>query len=421
MPDLVTYSQIIPKTQNSLIWEMAKESASVYNDAIKDWELGLDFEKMTIKKPNRVRSFLHSQSYQAASQKAVESVKSYYAALKKFKKSPDKFTGQPNSPRGNKFLFCIQFKQSAIRFKRGFLLLSSSKRDNPVKIRWNSKVGLPRFATIIMQDGEWVLNSVLEKPIEQKLDATDKILSIDLGVKRIAATHDGQNSVLYSGKPMLSLNRLHEKKKSDLSKARAKFKKGTRGNKKLQRGIRKQVRYIKNSKKDFLHKTSNAIVKEAIAIGVSKIVFGDCSSIHQSPDLGKQNNQKVSSNPEQVLRKYVSYKFERIGGATEVIPESYSSQTCPVCDHRHKPSNRVFKCPNCQFTYDRDALGALNINISFGKKSFKTLLAGRSGGLTPPIGMRFYPTGFKRTQDCRLTNFKSQLEEPTVLSTAFRR
>ncbi|WP_263820188.1 transposase [Salinibacter sp.] len=41
--------------------------------------------------------------------------------------------------------------------------------------------------------------------------------------------------------------------------------------------------------------------------------------------------------------------------------EAYTSQTCPDCEHRHKPNGRDFDCPQCSFGGHRDVVGAWNI------------------------------------------------------------
>ncbi|WP_237701825.1 transposase [Salinibacter ruber] len=41
--------------------------------------------------------------------------------------------------------------------------------------------------------------------------------------------------------------------------------------------------------------------------------------------------------------------------------EAYTSQTCPSCEHRHKPNGRDFNCPQCSFEAHRDVIGARNI------------------------------------------------------------
>ena len=121
---------------------------------------------------------------------------------------------------------------------------------------------------------------------------------------------------------------------------------------------------------------------------MEKIVIGDCSGIHTNTNCGKKNNQQIQQSPEQRLRKYIEYKFESIGGITEVISEEYTSQTCPQCGKRYKPQNRIYKCRECGFIYDRDGVGAINIYF---KKVSSDNKMDVVGGLTPPRGWLYKP------------------------------
>jgi len=79
----------------------------------------------------------------------------------------------------------------------------------------------------------------------------------------------------------------------------------------------------------------------------------------------------------------IEYKARLAGVEVEYISEEYTSQTCPVCGHRHKPSNRNFKCPVCGFEYHRDGVGAMNIYKKY-------LGCGRVVvDLAPAVGVRF--------------------------------
>jgi len=120
---------------------------------------------------------------------------------------------------------------------------------------------------------------------------------------------------------------------------------------------------------------------------IGNIVFGDCSNIHTETNLGKQN-QRIQQNPEQQLRKYISYKFESIGGTAEVVSEHYTTQTCPKCNNKYKPHDRRYECKKCGFEFDRDGVGAINIwlnNVSLDKTNVV-------GFLADPIGVKY--------QDC---------------------
>ncbi|MCZ2250028.1 MAG: transposase [Bacteroidia bacterium] len=59
-----------------------------------------------------------------------------------------------------------------------------------------------------------------------------------------------------------------------------------------------------------------------------------------------------------------------------VVPEPYSSQTCPVCGCRQK-CRRKYKCGTCGFEAPRDGVGALNIRQ-----------IGREDLLSPTVGQQ---------------------------------
>ena len=62
---------------------------------------------------------------------------------------------------------------------------------------------------------------------------------------------------------------------------------------------------------------------------------------------------------------------------------TYTSQTCPSCGDKHKPSNREYKC-KCGFTYHRDGVGAINIR----QKYLGCLGNPVAATMASPIGIR---------------------------------
>lgn len=373
--------QILPKTQNSLLWELATESGRIYSSALEAYEkLGVKDAVHRFPK----REFLHSQSYQGSYESALIARKSFFRALKDFGKHPSKYTGKPKAPKA-KFLAPIVFKRSAIRIKNGYLLLSTARKDNPVKLRWS--IEKPVWCTISMKNGEWRLTAIFERePKPEKLGT--KILAVDLGIKRVATAFDGEKTVLFSGKPLLAVNRQINRKLGSLAKLKGNE---SRRAKRKKFAIRKAIRKAHNRKADILHKYSRSLVNLARVGNCGTIIFGNCASIHDTPNTGKINNQKISGSCEQRFRKLVEYKFQDIGGATKVVSEAYTSQTCPVCGLRHKPKNRTFAC-SCGFSYDRDGVGAINIHVSFLKGGGNAEDKERICSLTEPIGVKYRPT-----------------------------
>lgn len=401
-----TYVQKIGKEQNSLIWNLARESGRVFNSYLKHYQTNTDYEYCRLECNKEIkRKYLHSQSYQGAQENAKESILSYFGAIKRYKNSKSGFSGCPQFPKPTKKIQTIRFKQQAIRYKDGFLLLSTAFKTNPIKIKWNSELAIPIFATIKMEHRQWVASFVFKEE-KQAPKLGDGFLAIDLGIKRLAATFDGEKSELYNGKLVMSCVQYENKKKAEIQSIKeARKNKYSRKQKRKLRGLWKQKNKSDRKKKDILHKYSRFLVNQAIDNGIGTIVAGDCSSIHQiekqprrKGSKGEQKeqakNQKVNQGQEQRLWKMIKYKFEREGGKTKLIDESFSTQTCPVCGNRHKPKDRIYKCSECDFIYDRDAVGAINIYSKVAQLSL------RSGPLAGPRGLRFNPQlSFARSED----------------------
>jgi putative transposase len=376
---------------------MSKESGRIYTKALllnnkyhkSLKEINKEMEKYIQEDNNR--KYLLAQSAQASYQSLIKNFKSYFAALKEFKKNPKKFSGEPKPPRKSKFMYKIVFKQEAIRIKDGNLLLSVKKPHEPIKIRWASTLPLPKYVEISYNRFEgWNISFVMDKEYKELSLDKNKIMSTDLGEIRTATTFNNVDNEVktYSGKALRSLTRLRNKVNGKIQSKKSQYKKGSRKHKKIARAGRKIIKRIRNKQKNILHKQSRIIVNDAISKNIGTILIGDCSSIHNKTDLGK-NNQKVQQNLEQRLKDFINYKFERVGGTTNVIPEYNTSRTCPKCGHcKHaSPTGRTYVCEICDFTYDRDGVGSIGImqkNVSFDHDKWLDVV----GGLTPPIGVK---------------------------------
>jgi putative transposase len=113
--------------------------------------------------------------------------------------------------------------------------------------------------------------------------------------------------------------------------------------------------------RDIEHKISRAIVDTAVAHKANVIAMGEVRNVADQTAKGKQTNQKLSGWNHGKIRQYVEYKAAAEGISTERVEERYSSQTCPHCNHRHKPRGGVYRCPACRFQLHRDVVGQINI------------------------------------------------------------
>lgn len=397
--NITTYTQTI---KDPRLLELSKESASYYNLALKTfWEYfeNNDFLSKTqlqSKMKDKIcRNQLSSASYIISLQMFHTAVTSYFKAKKEYEKDSSRFSGEPKPPKKEKYVFPIYFRDDCIRVKKKRLLLTLSKGNNPVEVKWNPKLGKPIFAVITWKTKTgWQLSLSFEK-IEKINDLDiDKYLSIDLGVKRTATIYDGKNTITFSGRLLKSLTQLRNKINSKTQTKLSRLKKHSIQYKKIKRANRRVIRRIDNRIKDILHKYSRTIVNHAVKKNIGKIIIGDCSGTHQNTNCGRVNNQSIVQNPDQRLRKYIKYKFENTGGTVNLIPEPYTSKTCPNCGCINEPDNRRYICKGCNFEYDRDGVGSINI-YGLGQKVSLGKILGVVGSLTEPIGMKYHSY-----QDC---------------------
>ena len=383
---------------------LAKEAAIVYNAALNKFYEKLDegtFLGM-FKLQEELREIkshsLYSNSHLAAMQQFSKAFASYLQAKKAYEKDPSCFSGKPMPPKREKETQTVFWKNPDLRLRDGFLILPLAKGNDPIKVRWDIKLGKPIWAAINWNPhAGWELHLVMERRFEQVRLDPNKMIGIDLGVKRIATTCDDEGRIVtYSGKIPKSLVREREKLKADTQSKQAGLTKHSHNYRRLRRGLRQKLRRNSNRMHDFLHKVARTMVNECVKYGIGTAVIGDCATIHDAPNFGKINNQAISQNPEQKLRKYFEDKFLAIGGKTQSIPENYTSKTCPKCGKLNDPNNRDYKC-KCGFKYDRDGVGALNIwglgrNVSLGGA---LSAIGRRGLLTRPTGWKY-----KSSRDC---------------------
>ncbi len=179
-------------------------------------------------------------------------------------------------------------------------------------------------------------------------------IGVDLGVNTLIAVTDGDKAVLISGREAKATVQWRNKRKAGLDSKQSRHTPGSRRWKRLQRRKRKVLRKAHNRVRDITHKAT-ALVREEFPDAAMYVgePFNDAAQ-----KSGRVQAQQVSSSCNRKIIGQLDYKCS---GAT-VVPEAYSSQTCPVCGRRRK-CRRTYRCTNpaCGYTAPRDVVGALNI------------------------------------------------------------
>ena len=188
------------------------------------------------------------------------------------------------------------------------------------------------------------------------------IAGIDLGEIHPAVISDGEAACVVSCRELRALNQYRNKRLAELNAKQARYQKGSRRWRHIQRRKRRFLAQCEQRKRDLEHKIARSVVDWARERDIGVLAIGDVRKIADGKRFNKKIQQKISNWSHGTMRKYIGYKAAGVGIRVEDnVSERYTSQTCPNCQHRHKPKGRIFKCPNCKCVFHRDVVGASNI------------------------------------------------------------
>ncbi len=360
-----------------------------YPHAHNHFYFGKDCEGWIDKKLSN--PLLHSQSRQAVRERYFKSWKSY-AALKK-----SGSIQKPKPPNKRKNYLTTRFKKSAIRFVEGTLFgkrveLSLAQGQPKIDIPLPSNFDMSKAEHIATIDlcynyGQWTLHFSYRYETETP-EIGEKVIGVDIGEIHPIVSHDGTDTRIFNGRYIRSLYRLRNKVLAEFSQAISRCKRHSKRWWQLTRRKWKRIRKIDNQIKDGLHKQTTKFVKYCQTQGVGTIVLGDLTGIRNTLNYGKRANQKLHQWAFGKIAELITYKAKSLGIKVKTIDESYTSQTCPKCGDRKKPTNRNYTC-TCGFKYHRDGVGAINIRRKYlGHFGDPVVAETDFVRMTPPLGFR---------------------------------
>ena len=337
-------------------------------------------------------ALLHSQSRQAVVQRYFKSWKSYSAV----KRSGG--IEKPKPPNKRKNYMTTRWKKSAIGFVEGNRLfgkrveLSMAKGQPKIDIPLPSNFDMSKAEHIATIDlcynyGHWTLHFSYKYETETT-ETGQEVVGVDIGEIHPIASHDGTDTHIYNRRYIRSLYRHRNKVLVRFSQAISRCKRHSKRWWKLTRRKWKRIKKIDNQIKDALHKHTAKFVEYCAAKGIGTIILGDLTGIRKRIDYGKKTNQKLHQWAFGKIAELITYKARALGIKVRVIDESYTSQTCPKCGNRKKPTNRNYTC-TCGFKYHRDGVGAINIRKKYlGHFGVPVVAEMVSDRMTPPLGFR---------------------------------
>ena len=215
----------------------------------------------------------------------------------------------------------------------------------------------------------------------------DETLGVDLGEIHPMVTHDGEETLIYNGRYIRSLYRLRNKVNAQFQNLISKCKRHSKRYRKLIQRKWKYLHRIDRQIADAIHKHTSKLRDMCVRRGIGTVVIGDLKNIRNNMDYGRRANQKLHQWPFAKIVSLITYKCQSAGIKVVSCDEAYTSQTCPACNERRKPSNRNYRCNSCGFTYHRDGVGAINIRRKY-LGHFDVPVA---AAMIPPRGIRLIP------------------------------
>ncbi|AGJ63995.1 RNA-guided endonuclease InsQ/TnpB family protein [Saccharolobus islandicus] len=253
--------------------------------------------------------------------------------------------------RYKKILKIINYNQSGFKVEGDKLILS---KIGEIRVLFHRPLeGEVKGVIIKKSVTGWY--AIFQVEVEKKpLEKTGKVVGIDLGVEKLVTTSDGV--VIENPKVFDKVERRIQILQYSLSRK----KKGSRNYEKVREKLAKLHEHVKDLMTDYIHKVTSWLVEEYDEIYVEDLDVKEMVEDGESKVLRKHILHSDFSK----FVSYLSYKASRAGRRVVKVDPRNTSKTCARCGYVKKDltlADRVFVCPECGWTVDRDYNASLNI------------------------------------------------------------
>jgi len=244
------------------------------------------------------------------------------------------------------------------------------------------EVGAP---TLHESDHGYTLDLPVSVPEQDTNTVSDRVLSVDLGVKKQATAvviEDGEGQISppeivdHSAKDKLfRLNTEAESINDRLAELRRQGKAHTDRFAHLQSEYEQVRRKECRLREQIQHDVANQLVWTALQYQCETIVFESLGQM-ESPDVTGSLARSISTWARGNLLDRADYKAELVGIETATVNPWMTSRYCPRCgergetvtapdDHTECRHGGHFHCPHCGYECDRDVVGAINVGRKY--------------------------------------------------------
>lgn len=243
-----------------------------------------------------------------------------------------------------------EYTASAFRVKNGKVFLAKMKE--PLDIVFSREINLADVTTITVTkspSGRYHVSMRFKKAVDP-LPETSNSVGVDLGLTSFVTLSTGEKITAPKSK--------HHAKLAKAQRRLARKQRGSRRYEKQRERVARLHEKITDSRKDFLHKLSSRLVGENQTICVETLnVEGMLKNRHLARGISEASWSEFV--------RQLRYKSEWYGRELVEIDRWYpSTKRCSCCGHvlSYLPlSARMWDCPECGESHDRDINAAKNI------------------------------------------------------------
>ena len=206
--------------------------------------------------------------------------------------------------------------------------------------------------------GKYYLSIKINKPHEVRFKKTTNAVGIDLGIKDLIITSNGEK---FENKQFY---RKQETKLNKLNRKFAKTQKDSNNHQKLRVKIAKLNEKIKTQREWYIHHIVNQLLNENQVIVMEDL---NVSGMMQNHKLAKSIQDVSFSELKRILKYKASWNDKQVIFIDRFYPSSKLCSTCGYKKDDLQLSDREWVCPECGVVHDRDINAAKNI-LNEGKR-----------------------------------------------------
>jgi len=203
--------------------------------------------------------------------------------------------------------------------------------------------------------GDYWASCLIDTEDTKQLPKTDNTVGIDLGIKHLVITSDGE---------FFENKRYFDNTRKKLKRAQQKFSRTKKGSKNRERQaikVAKIYRKISRQREHYYHQITNKLLNE------NQVIVMESLKIQNMLEKRKLS-RLIADASWSLLTNMLEYKANWYGREIIKIDTYFpSSKMCSSCGNIKQDlqlSDRIYKCSNCDLEMDRDHNATLNIKNS---------------------------------------------------------